>query len=426
MAKNFALLLTSFLLIFVLGEWLFPKFLGKLPLRLYDSVDKNLRILAQSSKKSTLPHEYIAIVGDSYAVGAGDWLEEVRGGTSFFGSPSYSPAHLINEKTGIDVVSFGQGGVGSFGGIWKEPITQFLHINSVKNYHLSPPKYFLVFFYEGNDIYDNVKFLRKKLFSITKGSLKKKTELNEVITPLNREFQKVLDGDYSRNLWKNMLFTRSLSQGISNLIKEFAFLNKNLPFYFSFPKTPISLGLINDEKTPLPMHLQAPPLFGIKEPGRKFSQAAKLTNQIEEFHITEGEYKLGLFIFERALVVLAGFFPQTEIKVVFIPSPLSSYNLVSQKVSYRGYMQFKNFEEVAVIKRRHAELCEAIRDISVVRKVSFLNTTKSLRRVAYQEFIHGPTDWDHFNKKGYEALSTDIAEIFLKPGGGVRTDNCIY
>jgi hypothetical protein len=426
MLKNLALFVTALFLMLVLGEWLFPKILGKLPLRLYGSIDKNLRILAQSSKKSTLPHEYIAIVGDSYAVGAGDWLEEVRGGTGFFGSPSYSPAHLINEKTGIDVVSFGQGGAGSFGGIWKEPITQFLHINSVKNYHLSPPKYFLVFFYEGNDIYENVGFLRKKLFSIKKGSLKKKTELNEVIIHLNREFQKVLDGDYSRNLWKNMLFTRSLSQGISNLVKEFTFSNKNLPFYFSFPKTPISLGLINDEKTPLPMHLQAPPLFGIKEPGRKFSQAGKLTNQIEKFHITEGEYKLGLVIFERALVVLAGFFPQTEIKVVFIPSPLSSYGLVSQKVSYRGYMESKNLEEVAVINRRHAELCEAIRDISVVRKVSFLNTTKSLRRVAYQEFIHGPTDWDHFNKKGYEALSTDIAEIFLKPGGGVRTDNCIY
>jgi hypothetical protein len=426
MLKNLALFVTTLFLMLVLGEWLFPKILGKLPLRLYGSIDKNLRILAQSSKKSTLPHEYIAIAGDSYAVGAGDWLEEVRGGTSFFGSPSYSPAHLINEKTGIDVVSFGQGGVGSFGGIWKEPITQFLHINSVKNYHLSPPKYFLVFFYEGNDIYENVGFLRKKLFSIKKGSLKKKTELNEVITPLNREFQKVLDGDYSRSLWKNMLFTRSLSQGISNLVKEFAFLNKNLPFNFSFPQTPISLGLINDEKTPLPMHLQGPPLFGIKEPGRKFSEAGKLTNPSEEFHITEGEYKLGLFVFERALVVLAGFFPQTEIKVVFIPSPLSSYNLVSQKVSYRGYMEFKSFEEIAVINRRHAELCEAIRDISVVRKVSFLNTTKSLRRVASQEFIHGPTDWDHFNKKGYETLSTDIAEVFLKPSGKTRADNCAY
>ena len=139
MIKNLALLSVIFLLIFIIGEWLFPKFLEKLPLRLYGSIDKNLRILAQSSKKSLLPKEYIAILGDSYAVGSGDWLREVRE-KSFFGVPDYSPAHLIYKKTDIDVVSFGQGGVGSFGGIWREPITQFLYINSVKNYQLSHPK----------------------------------------------------------------------------------------------------------------------------------------------------------------------------------------------------------------------------------------------------------------------------------------------
>ena len=78
MIKDFALLLATIFFIFILGEWLFPKILGKLPLRLYGSIDKNLRILAQSSKKSIFPHEYIAIVGDSIVVGAGDWLEEVR------------------------------------------------------------------------------------------------------------------------------------------------------------------------------------------------------------------------------------------------------------------------------------------------------------------------------------------------------------
>ena len=343
----------------------------------------------------------------------------------FLGSPSYSPAHLINEKTGIDVVSFGQGGVGSFGGIWKEPITQFLHINSVKNYHLSSPRYVLVFFYEGNDIYDNVGFLRKKLFSIKKGS-PKKNKLNEAAAFLNREFQNVLNGDYGRSLWKNMLFTRSVFQGVLNLVDELFDLNQTGRL-FSYPKTPINVALINGKKTPIPMHLQAPPLFGFKESDRILGQKRQLTDEeLEEFYITKEEYKLGLFIFEQALAMLAGFFPQTDIKVIFFPFPLSSYHLASQKVSYRGHMAFENFEEVAVIKRRHAELCEAIRDISVVRKVSFLNTTKSLRRVAYQEFIHGPIDWDHFNKKGYEALSTDIAEIFLKPGGGVRTDNCVY
>ena len=195
MAKNLALLLATIFFIFILGEWLFPRFLGKLPLRLYGSIDKHLRILAQSSKKGLLPNEYIAIAGDSYAVGAGSWLEEVRK-NSFFGSPDYSPAHLIYEKTGIDVVSFGQGGVGSFGGIWKEPITQFLYINSVKNYQLSPPKYFLVFFYEGNDIYNNVQFLRGNFLPIQKGSLKNKIALNEALAFLNLEFQNVLNGDY--------------------------------------------------------------------------------------------------------------------------------------------------------------------------------------------------------------------------------------
>ncbi len=197
-----------------------------------------------------------------------------------------------------------------------------------------------------------------------------------------------------------MLFTRSVFQGVLNLVDELFDLNQTGRL-FSYPKTPINVALINGKKTPIPMHLQAPPLFGFKESDRILGQKRQLTDEeLEEFYITKEEYKLGLFIFEQALAMLAGFFPQTDIKVIFFPFPLSSYHLASQKVSYRGHMEFENFEEVAVIKRRHAELCEAIRDISVVRKVSFLNTTKSLRRVAYQEFIHGPTDWDHFNKKG--------------------------
>ena len=64
--------------------------------------------------------------------------------------------------------------------------------------------------------------------------------------------------------------------------------------------------------------------------------------------------------------------------------------------------------------------------ISLARGASFLNTTKSLRRGVSQEFIHGPVDWDHFNKAGYEALSTDIAEVFLRPKRTARADNCVY
>ena len=68
---------------------------------------------------------YIALTGDSYAVGAGDWLIKAQR-SSFFELPDYSVAHLIHKKTGIDVVSFGRAGAGSFDGIWLEPVSQFL------------------------------------------------------------------------------------------------------------------------------------------------------------------------------------------------------------------------------------------------------------------------------------------------------------
>ena len=76
MIKNLMLLLTTIFFIMAVGEWLFPKFIGKLPLRLYGLVDENLRVLAQNSKKTQFPKEYIAITGDSYAVGVGYWLTE--------------------------------------------------------------------------------------------------------------------------------------------------------------------------------------------------------------------------------------------------------------------------------------------------------------------------------------------------------------
>ena len=211
-----------------------------------------------------------------------------------------------------------------------------------------------------------------------------------------------------------MLFTRSVFQGVLNLTDELFGLNQ-AGHLFSYPKTPINVALINGKKAPLPMHLQGPSLF-----------TTNLDEGLKKFYISEKEYKAALSVFEQTLGRLAGFFPQTEIKVVFLPSPLSSYQMVSSKVSFRGYFQKKNLVETIVIKKRHIKICEAIQAISSAHNVSFLNTTKSLRRVASYEFIHGPIDWDHLNKRGHKALSTDIAQVFLQSGGGVRTDNCVY
>ena len=70
-------------------------------------------------------------------------------------------------------MSFGRAGAGSFDGIWLEPVTQFLYINSVRGYKLSPPKHLLIFFYEGNDVYDNIQFLKDNLAAVSDKQLGK-------------------------------------------------------------------------------------------------------------------------------------------------------------------------------------------------------------------------------------------------------------
>jgi len=427
MIKNLSLLLATLFFVLAFGEWLFPKFMDKLPLRLYGLVDKKLRILAQSSKKTQFPKEYIAITGDSYAVGAGDWSTEIQR-SIFFGSPAFSAAHLIHEITGIDVVSFGRAGAASFDGIWSEPVSQFLYINSVRGYRLSPPKNFLIFFYEGNDVYGDIHFLRQNL-KATGDKQPEQIGLKKIQYFLNIEFEKQLNKNLNNSLWKNMIFTRFLFRGASNLMKEWFPPNKRLKEgdfpYKVVPKGKVNItlldgkavrlneALINGEKIGLPINLQAPPQFGLT----KFQKKLGLTDQL---------IKLSMYVFNDSITRLASFFPQAKINIIYVPSPISSYKIVSSHIHSRGYMQDVDVTETKVVEVKHIKLCKTIKQFAEFNQFSFVNTTKSLRQATLSDFIHGPVDWDHFNKRGYQVLSDNIAEIFLKTNEANRLDDCEY
>ena len=416
MTKNLVHLLASTFLIIALGEWLFPKFIEKTPLRLYGLIDKNLRVLAQSSKKNQLPKDYIAITGDSHSVGGGDWLTQELA-NSFWDSPDYSAAHLIHKKTGIDVVSFGRGGAGSFDGIWLEPITQFLYVNSFRDYKLSPPKHILIFLYEGNDIYDNIQFLQNK-FAVTEEISQKRIQ-----EFLNVEFEKVLNRQFDNSIWKNMLFTRSILYGTSNLSEKWRLSNKQpkikdlhnkvLPkgkgnfVLIDQKKVRVNVALVNGKKIGLPSHLQGPPSFGLR---------ADMDNLIG----------LSMLIFEQSLVQLASFFRHAKIKIIFIPSPVSSYKMVSSHIHFKGHMSIPDTLLTTEVEKRHIKLCKTIKRIAASHNFSFINTTKSLKKATSTGFVHGPLDWDHFNKRGYQVLSEDLSELFLKTDKSIRIDNCVY
>ena len=89
-------------------------------------------------------------------------------------------------------------------------------------------------------------------------------------------------------------------------------------------------------------------------------------------------------------------------------------------------MEDLDVEETTVVEEKHIKLCKTIKMFAKFNNFSFVNTTKSLRHAALSDFIHGPLDWDHFNKKGYQVLSNDLVKLFLPKGESIRMDNCVY
>ena len=78
LARVLLSLLTTGLLLAAL-ETGFPQLVRFVPLSLQPDLHPAVRLLAQSSKRGLMPHEYTALLGDSYAQGEGDWHLSVDG-----------------------------------------------------------------------------------------------------------------------------------------------------------------------------------------------------------------------------------------------------------------------------------------------------------------------------------------------------------
>jgi hypothetical protein len=275
--QNIALCIFSVVSILLVGEWLFPKFLNKVPFHLYGGVDNNLRVLAQYSKKSVIPRDYIAIFGDSNSVGVGDlYVDLSKGNGNWY--PNYAPAHFLHKKLETDVVSFGFAGAGSFDGIWSGPVKQFEYIR-LKGFDLKPPETILILFYEGNDISNNLRFV-----------LENYNEIEDVET---------LAQSKKFNGWLDIKFLESTEENHIDFIKSFIFGNfiinsarniykENIEKHqdkrrILFPATPLTQTVINGGIVPLPMHLQAPPVFNEGEIG---------VNRVTYFEIKKESFQM--------------------------------------------------------------------------------------------------------------------------------------
>lgn len=406
---NLSLFLASSLLLIGVMEVIFPRILNKIPLAMHPGLDPGVGVLAQTSKKSVVPRDYVALVGDSNAVGVGDWLKEVINKNRYrLTSPDYNTSHLIYRRTGMDVISLGGPGAGSLGGIVDRPISALNYLNSIWAFELEKPKMILVYFYEGNDLNDNLRdFNARYLGNYDPALLRDPSVFKEFIQKMVIEKSPLYNTDFPL---KNLIFTRYLIKGMKNgwreIEKDIHQIKGSYNEFFgegkdsppapegsqpvAVPPQRYNIAMVAGKEVVLPNHLQGPAM-----------------------ELSEEEIKRTLCIFEQSLDYMADFFKESEIGVVYIPSPLSSYEMASPVLSVQSYLgRGDQFKSEAVTERSRM-ISREIEKIAVSRNLVFLDAGRSIRQAAREEVIHGPRNWKHLNKKGYHVLADAVMAAFF-------------
>jgi hypothetical protein len=135
---------------------------------------------------------------------------------------------------------------------------------------------------------------------------------------------------------------------------------------------------------------------------------------------------VGYYILEKSIEKLRNYFSDSRIKIIYQPSVLSSYEIVSSRASFltnlgdAGILDLRKLYRGGLVDskklvQRHLEVCRRILKISQKLNISFFDTTPYLREASSKDYIHGPKDWDHLNESGYRALSDSISEFLLHP-----------
>ena len=411
---NLGLSLISIILFILAMELVFPKVLHKLPLPFYLGLGKDYKILGQYHKNSVIPVDYIAIVGDSHALGSGDWyLQVVKKHKLTQGD--YHSAHILYNKMGRDVLSFGALGSGSLRGLVLKPISYFKHINLLRDFELKQPKEILVYFFEGNDLSDNLIDIHNHYRD-------------------NYDMARIYDHEYFKTFiekdilstdriyrgevpYKNWLFSRFLVESVGdNIYNE---IKRGIKKFKRFLVESVGDNIYNEIKPGMKKFKQVSPNFSGKVSPTNFDMAKVGGKELSIPHSTQQpalnlnkeQTRQAIYVFEQSLKYMVGFFNESKVTIVYIPSPISVYKWASPTITIvGGTVTPVGVTPVVKIYQRSDEIFEQIKTIAEKYNHPLIDTRPILRATALKEPVHGPRDWYHPNKKGYEAIAQVILE----------------
>jgi hypothetical protein len=370
---NLTVVLVSCAIGYLLIEVIFFRFvLTNWPPALRTYLPETADVIVQNSKSGPIPHNYIAILGDSYAEGVGDWMLENGENRAL---PFHS-ANIIHDRLQRDVVSFGREDIGSAEALVRMP-THILEGSKCFIFpNIDDPAGLVIYFYEGNDIRDNLLFL---------------TNVNAAYGATEQpQIDRYLSEVYANFApWRCQLH---LSDTIGRMAKLYY---RTLVYGSGFTaKVRVNSVLLSGGTT------EAPYLEGAA------------------IDMTDEQIVAGVRVFDRSLAWLQHRFPGVPVTVIYIPGAVSIYRFTGDTVSFFsrkviGWTAGK--APISKVERNNRLMCRLVRQASTDHGARFVDAKPTLRAAASTQAIHGPRDWDHLNRAGYTVLGNLVAD-HLKTG----------
>ncbi|MCE9613336.1 MAG: SGNH/GDSL hydrolase family protein [Lentisphaerae bacterium] len=293
------------------------------------------------------------------------------------GETWFGLASLLHARLGRDVVTFGASGAGSLRGMAGEPLVGLAVINATAGLRMAPPATVVVMFYEGNDLNDNLVDVMQRY--------KPSYDLDRLQDPdYFRAFidEEVVAKDplnprtHPRAWWRHSLL-------LSFLVAQFgepeeSVLPPRAPAFWQQDSNHVVVG---GREVSIPGHLQGPAL-----------------------ELSDGEMALGGYVFERALAYLRAAWPEARFVVLYVPSVLTCYQPAAATVSTESYHFRGAIYPAARVASRSGAIYAEVARACAAQGVPLIDSRARLQAVAARELIHGPGDWFHLNRHGYEEL----------------------
>lgn len=284
------------------------------------------------------------------------------------------------------MISLGASGAGSVEGMALLPAIAYGHSERAWYLRLPPPHVAVVYFYEGNDLNNNLTFLERRV------------ENPDVVEQIDRS----IAGHPSALLapvdwWRHFPLLH-----VSGRIARRIFVERTHDEAAQQPKPDDAARAVADPPNVVEVAGQA-----IELPSNLQSPAMELTRL---------ELERAAAVYERSLAFLRKFLPDTPVLAVYLPSPLSSYRLVGPEVSIQRYGvdRASRYPRERVAEYSDS-ICLLIRAATVEHGAGFLDLRTAIRAASMHGALHGPRDFKHFNRKGMEVLGQAVAERINQP-----------